>query len=551
MPSRSVKAVRTWPDTVPKETRTLGWAVLEWMAEFLTQPDGPDAGAPLLLTREQVRILLRWYAIDARGRFLYRRGVLRRCKGWGKSPFLAALACAEMCGPVRFNGWGADKRPVVAPHPAPWIQVAAVSRDQTRNTMTVFPGMFSDAAIDTYGIDLGKEIIYARGGGRAEAVTSSPRTLEGGRPTLVIADETSHWLRSNSGHDMAEAIRRNLGKSRDGSGRSLEITNAHLAGEDSVAELTHVAAQVADWKLPGVYYDSVEAPPVADMSDLEAVRAAVVAAAGDATWIDVDRIVGEIADPATPASVARRFYFNTVVEADAEEWLPPGAWAECEERHGIEPHAQIAVGFDGSFNGDSTAIVGVTIKGTPHIDVLGCWERPEGASADWHVDILDVEERLRRICKEYDVREIAADPYRWARSLELLRDEGLPVSEFPQSASRMVPATQRFAEAVANHQVTHSGDDRLRRHVANAVLKVDSRGPRLSKPSKWSPKRIDLAVAAVMALDRAASYDNRGPTVWVLEEVLADMQERQWKEELAELRRIDEAAKKGDHSARI
>lgn len=115
----------------------------------------------------------------------------------------------------------------------------------------------------------------------------------------------------------------------------------------------------------------------------------------------------------------------------------------------------------------------------------------------------------------------------------------------------MVPATQRFAEAVANHQVTHSGDDRLRRHVANAVLKVNSRGPRLSKPSKWSPKRIDLAVAAVMALDRAASYDNRGPTVWVLEEVLADMQERQWKEELAELRRIDEAAKKGDHSARI
>ena len=125
------------------------------------------------------------------------------------------------------------------------------------------------------------------------------------------------------------------------------------------------------------------------------------------------------------------------------------------------------------------------------------------------------------------------------------------MTEFPQSAARMVPATQRFAEAVANRQLTHSGDERLRRHVANAVLKVDSRGPRLSKPSKWSPRRIDLAVAAVMALERAASQGRVGQGVWVLEEVLADMHERRLKEELAELRQLDEAAKKEKHSARL
>ena len=415
-PSRAAKAIRTWPDTVPSDSRTLGWPVLEWMAEYLIQPDGPDAGSPLHLTREQVRILLRWYAIDARGRFLYRRGVLRRAKGWGKSPFLAALACAELCGPVRFDGWGAHKRPLVAQHPAPWIQVAAVSRDQTRNTMTVFPGMFSDAAIDTYGIDLGKEIIYRRGGGRIEAVTSSPRALEGGRPSLVIADETSHWIRSNAGHEMAQAIRRNLGKSRDGAARVMEITNAHLVADESVAEETYQAAKAADWKLDGVYYDSIEAPPVSDLHDVDEVRAAVAAATGDSTWIDVDRIASEIMDPGTPASIARRFYLNQVVEAEAEEWLPEGAWVACEERHGFESHAQIVVGFDGSFNGDSTAIVGASVTDIPHIEVLGAWERPEGAAADWRVDILDVEERLRMICKEYEVEEITADPYRWART---------------------------------------------------------------------------------------------------------------------------------------
>ncbi len=37
--------VRTWPDTVPHETRTLGWDVLAWTSRHLLQPDGPDAGS--------------------------------------------------------------------------------------------------------------------------------------------------------------------------------------------------------------------------------------------------------------------------------------------------------------------------------------------------------------------------------------------------------------------------------------------------------------------------------------------------------------------------
>ena len=45
---------------------------------------------------------------------------------------------------------------------------------------------------------------------------------------------------------------------------------------------------------------------------------------------------------------------------------------------------------------------------------------------------------------------------------------------------------------------------RLARHVANAILREDSRGARLSKETKDSPWRIDAAVAAVRAVHRAA-----------------------------------------------
>ena len=82
-----------------------------------------------------------------------------------------------------------DGRP--AQHPAPWIQIAAVSREQTRNTMTLLGPMLSKDAIAEFGVELGKEIIYCRGTGRIEAVTSSPRALEGGRPTFVVKNELS------------------------------------------------------------------------------------------------------------------------------------------------------------------------------------------------------------------------------------------------------------------------------------------------------------------------------------------------------------------------
>jgi phage terminase large subunit-like protein len=139
----------------------------------------------------------------------------------------------------------------------------------------------------------------------------------------------------------------------------------------------------------------------------------------------------------------------------------------------------------------------------PHVDVVDAWERPEEAGEDWTVPILDVEAAIRKACRRWNVREIVCDPARWARTYQILEDEGLPIVEFPQSPARMTPATARFYEAVANKTLTHSGDPRLARHMANCRTRTDNRGTRISKDSKSSPRKIDLAIAAVMALERA------------------------------------------------
>jgi phage terminase large subunit-like protein len=103
-----------------------------------------------------------------------------------------------------------------------------------------------------------------------------------------------------------------------------------------------------------------------------------------------------------------------------------------------------------------------------------------------------------------------ADPYRWAHSLEVLASDGLPVVEFPQSPQRMTPATARPRDMVNTRALTHDGDPRLARHCQQrrAQVRLARRRGCRRRPSPASTRRIDLAVCAVMALDRAVGFES-------------------------------------------
>jgi phage terminase large subunit-like protein len=200
----------------------------------------------------------------------------------------------------------------------------------------------------------------------------------------------------------------------------------------------------------------------------------------------------------------RRYHLNQWVAAP-ERWLPTGAWDARAVQRGRPPQGtRVALGFDGSYAGDSTALVGSTLDVPHHLFVVDAWEKPAGAHPDWRVDILDVEQAIREACAIWKVVRIGCDPFRWQRSLAVLADERLPVVEWPShSAASMVPACAQFYEGVTNELITHDGDARLARHVAHCVVKIDHRGPRITKDHKDSVRHIDLAVAAVIAYDMA------------------------------------------------
>jgi len=67
----------------------------------------------------------------------------------------------------------------------------------------------------------------------------------------------------------------------------------------------------------------------------------------------------------------------------------------------------------------------------------------------------------------------------------------------------MIPATQKVFEAVTDKKLEHDGNVILSRHIDNCVIKADHKGQRVTKESGSSRKKIDAAIAFIIAYDRA------------------------------------------------
>lgn len=520
--------------------KTLGWDVADWAEGYLLQPDGDDAGEPFAFTREQLNFLLWFYAVDAFGKFTYRRAVLRRAKGWGKSPFLGALALAELCGPVRFSHWDPETGEARgARHPMPWIVIAGVSETQTENTFAAIRAMCEDSAlVDDLGLDVGMTRILLPGGGKIVPITASSASQEGARPTFAIMDETHWWTASNGGHALARVVRRNLAKARGGDGRSVETTNAHNPGQNTTAEksyLTWRAIVEGRARSKDVLYDTRQAPDDVDLADEAQVLAGLKAAYGDSHWVDLERILAEVYDPDTPPEEARRFYLNQIVAA-ADAWIAPGEWHKNRDddlaplRFG-DPAAKkptgdvVTLGFDGSLTDDSTALVACRVEDGA-VFLLAIWERPEGPQGNgWHVPKDEVRGAVEYAFATLDVVAFFSDVAYWETDVDAWRDA--------YAERLLVKATTRHAIGwdMRGHQMdTTRGVEALHRaitdgklpwgphrliagpgrdslnaeeilttHFLHARRRINRWGVYFGKESRESPKKVDAVASTVLA----------------------------------------------------
>lgn len=489
---------------VPSLTRTLGPLVVNFIESELVHGPGDIQGDRIELDDEMVRFLLAAYEVDARGRRVIRRAVFSRPKGRAKSEFAAMIACAEALGPVRFAGWGEDGRPLGMPVKAPVIPVAATEEGQAGDTYNAIEFMLNNGAISaTPGLDVGMTRTYLPDGGVIRPITARATSKDGGKETFAIFDETHLYVLPELVR-LHETIRRNLTKRRAAEPWCLETSTMYAPDENSVAESSHAyATKIREGTIndPTFLFDHRQGPDEFEFDDDDQLRAALMEAYGEAAaWMDIERMILEARDPQTLESDVKRYFVNVATKRE-NAWLPALVWKACEDADRVVGGGEkVVIGFDGSERRDATALVGCTLDG--HLFVIDAWERPEKASKEWRVPRDEVDVAVHEAMRTYDVQELVCDPWGWRSEMQEWADEyGERVVEFAMRPTKQAPATSKFTEAVLDKTLTHDGDPRLARHVGNAVRKPLREGFFVDKPNE--NRKIDLAVAAILAYDRA------------------------------------------------
>ena len=448
------------------------------------------AGEDLVFRPWQRELTKQLFAVKADGTFRHRIGLVGLPRKNGKSAWLSAVALESLV----LGAQGGE------------IYSCAAEKEQAKIVFNTAKEMVRLHPELSELLTVYKDTIHnPKTGSVYRALSSDAFSKEGLNPTLVCFDE----LHAQPNRELFDVMSLAMGARIEP--MLVAITTAGVksdnSGKDSICfSLYEYGKRIANGEVddPTFFFAWWEANNDGDYRDVSAWREANP---GFDDIVAADDFASAILR--TPEAEFKTKRLN-IWTSTSDTWLPHGAWDVLSIPREIPDGTDVVLGFDGSFNGDCTAIVAVSVEEVPHIMPVAVWEKPDEADASWQIPVLEVEDAIRAAATRWQVLEIACDPYRWARTFQILDDEGLPVVTFPQTASRMTPATTRFFESVVNSTLTHNGDARLARHIANAQLRTDNRGSRLAKEAKGSKRRIDLAVSAVMALERASWWQSQG-----------------------------------------
>lgn len=488
---------------------TDGELVAEFIESFLRVTKGQGAGRTLTLRPWQRDLLNNLFELRSDGRRRYRRGLVGMPRKNGKSALASGLALFGL-----FDEPGAEVYSCAGEK-----EQARIVFNEARRAVEADPELAANLKVYRDAIELpATNSVY-------RVLSAEAYSKEGLNPSLVIFDEVHVQPNDELWNVMS------LGSGTRAQPLMLGITTAGVrtdtTGRDSLCyRLWQYGRQVeaGEVKDPTFFFRWWGAPDGADHTDPD-VWLAANPALGD--YLHLEDF--ETTIRTTPENEFRTKRLNQWVSS-ATAWLPAGSFEALADRYRpLTPGENAVLAFDGSFRNDSTAIVAWLTDGDqPHLTLVALWERPDDG-LDWHVPVAEVEAVLTALYRgdqldtsawptdtgrylnddllraRVSVQEIVFDPARWLRTFQVLDEQGIPVTEYPNTADRMVPATQRFYEAVLNGTFTHDGHPALARHFANATTKMSSRGVMVKKASET--QRIDAAVCAIFGHDVATRTD--------------------------------------------
>lgn len=450
-------------------------------------------GAPLKLRDWQKELVRRIYARDSEGGLVHQTCLIGMPRKNGKS----ALSSAAI-GLYSLLAEGIGGGEVIA---------VAATREQARIVFGEAKRMVEASELREL-VQIYKDSIYVPATNSVFKVLSAEAfSAEGLNPSRIIFDE-AHAQPNRELFDVFSLAMGNRGKL----GQLVAITTAGTktdsTGNDSIAyELYNYGKQIISGEIddPAFFMAWWEADPEGDHRD-----PAQWAKANPGFNDLVSEQDFESAVRRTPEAEFRTKRLNQWVNSK-QAWLPAGLWESLATDFEMTPDDEYVLGFDGSWNNDSTSIVAVCLpseEGQPfRVKRVASWEKNFAIDDDsWRVSkdevtawLLDFTQRFPRI------KEMACDPSYWFDELLLWQESGIPVVMYRNSPERTVPATSKLYDAIMNAKFVHDGDAALARHIDNCVLKMDARGARITKDYKQPKLKVDNAIALLMAYDRASA----------------------------------------------
>lgn len=450
----------------------------KFIKTYLVTPRGQGAGKPFKLRDFQTEIVRGAYAKGVK------TALVSLPRANGKTMLAAALAVAEL-----FVGPPSAEVLVVASDQ----RQAGITLKYAKRMVELNPELASRVHIYT------DRLYLPENDASLTPLPAEPGALHGHDPSLMIVDEL-HVVTE----EVWEAVTSVVGKRPES--LTLAISTPASSADSIMWKLIDHGRSNDD---PSFFLKEYAAPDGCAVDDREAWRIANPAMACKDPFLDEEGLASVLRTIREP--VFRQLRLGQWVTG-ADSWMPFGVWDSCADTEREVPaKTKVVLAFDGSASGDSTALVGCTVGPEPHLFVEGLWENP--GDPQWRVPRSEVDTAVARAFGKYDVVELSADPWGWRTELEgWAKTHGAKkVLEWNTAhAGRMAPATDRLYQAATAGTVTHDGDPRMSKHVAHCVAKRTPMGDLVSKDKRNSKRKIDSAVAAIVAFDRAAYHSNRG-----------------------------------------
>lgn len=537
-PSSSVEISPKWhdlfvmlPDYDPVATAAPGeWfderaaqQAVDFFPECLQHIEGKFAGDPFYLEPWQqavVGCLFGWKRENGTRR--YREALLGIPRGNGKTPLAAgiciyALFCDDEPG-AQIYGAAAD------------VPQAALLFRHAKGMIRREPELDSRCKIhDSYkSVSLNADAASAY-----RVVSSDAPGKHGYAPHLVICDEIHAW----QGRDLMEAFESAFAKAGRKQPLLLHITTRDYDRPSVCNDKWGHAEKVRD----GIINDSAFLPIIFAAADGDDWT-------DEKTWekvnpnidVSVDRVsLRRMCERAqvepSQENTFKRLHLNMRtsqrnVWPACEDWLntdadvdDPVAWRDMQLQR-LRGRRCVA-GFDLSQTRDITALVLLFAEDDGGYTVLP-WFWIPGDSADvaerrdrvqyaaWarqgfvsmtggnSVDYDEIRATMNELAEDYDIAEVAGDPYNAMQLSHDLIADGFEVVHVRQAMVSMSPGTKELDRLAADHRIHHGQNPVLRWMASNVEIDEDKRENRMPRKASKNA-RIDGIAATVIALTRA------------------------------------------------